>query len=254
MKRVVMFSGGVGSWAAARRVADRHGTDDMVLLFADTMIEDEDLYRFLDDASRDIGVPITRIADGRTPQQVMRDKRIIGNARVDPCSLILKRELMRKWRADNCDPEQTITYLGVDWTESHRLGRYRRYAHPWIAEAPMCDAPFLSKAKIIESLRFRGIAPPRLYAAGFVHNNCGGACIKAGQAQWALLLKTYPDRYREWELWEEEMREMLGDYAILRDRRGGATKPLPLRVFRERIEYQADMFDKNEWGGCGCAL
>ncbi len=40
MKHVVMFSGGAGSWATARRVIDR-GLDP-VLLFADTRMEDED--------------------------------------------------------------------------------------------------------------------------------------------------------------------------------------------------------------------
>lgn len=33
---VVMFSGGAGSWATAKRVAERHGTEGLVLLFADT--------------------------------------------------------------------------------------------------------------------------------------------------------------------------------------------------------------------------
>jgi PP-loop superfamily ATP-utilizing enzyme len=36
--RVVQFSGGIASWAVARRVADRYGVDDLVLLFADTQI------------------------------------------------------------------------------------------------------------------------------------------------------------------------------------------------------------------------
>lgn len=69
---VQMSSGGTGSWAAARRVADWYGTDDMVLLFADTLVEDEDLYRFLMEAAQDIGVPVTRVCDGRTPDQVSR--------------------------------------------------------------------------------------------------------------------------------------------------------------------------------------
>ncbi len=49
---VVMFSGGAGSWAAAKRIAAR----PLTLLFADTLIEDGDLYRFLDDAAADVGV------------------------------------------------------------------------------------------------------------------------------------------------------------------------------------------------------
>jgi hypothetical protein len=39
---IVMFSGGIGSWAAAKRVAERHGTDNLTLLFTDTLIEDGD--------------------------------------------------------------------------------------------------------------------------------------------------------------------------------------------------------------------
>ena len=50
MNHLVMFSGGAGSWAAAKRVAERHGTENLYLIFADTLIEDEDLYRFIDDA------------------------------------------------------------------------------------------------------------------------------------------------------------------------------------------------------------
>ena len=47
MRRIVNFSGGVGSWAAAKRCAERHGTESMTLLFCDTFMEDNDLYRVL---------------------------------------------------------------------------------------------------------------------------------------------------------------------------------------------------------------
>lgn len=67
-KHVVMFSGGIGSWAAAKRVAERHGTADMVLLFTDTKTEDEDLYRFIDEAAADVGAPLVKIADAERPE------------------------------------------------------------------------------------------------------------------------------------------------------------------------------------------
>ncbi len=51
VQHVVSFSGGLGSFFAAKRVIDQHGTDNTTLLFTDTMTEDEDLYRFLDDTS-----------------------------------------------------------------------------------------------------------------------------------------------------------------------------------------------------------
>lgn len=103
MKHVVMFSGGLGSWAAARRVVDRHGTSDLVLLFTDTRVEDPDLYRFLDEAAANVGGELVRIADGRTLWDVFRDERFLGNSRVDPCSKILKRKMADRWIAEHCD-------------------------------------------------------------------------------------------------------------------------------------------------------
>lgn len=253
MKHLVMFSGGIGSWATAKRVSTSHGTKDMVLLFADTMIEDEDLYRFLDEAASNVGVPLTTIKDGRTPWAVMRDVRIIGNSRIDPCSKILKRKLLDKWRDEHCEPDDTTVYIGIDWSEEHRLNTVRSRTQPWRYEAPLCEPPYISKLQMLDLLRAEGIRPPRLYELGFAHNNCGGACIKAGQAQWALLWRTFPDRYLQIEQWEEEMRASVGDHSILRDRRGGESKPLTLRAFRERLQQQGD-FDEQEWGGCGCAL
>jgi len=71
-RHVVQFSGGIGSWAATQRVIAEHGTADLVLLFADTKVEDDDLYRFLDDAAAQIGVPVTVVADWPHPVSGLR--------------------------------------------------------------------------------------------------------------------------------------------------------------------------------------
>lgn len=253
MKHVVSYSGGVGSWAASKRVVEKYGTENTILLFADTLIEDEDLYRFLYDSSLNVGVGITRIADGRTPWQVFHDVRYLGNSRVDPCSSVLKRELIRKWLQENCDPSNTIVYVGIDWMEQHRIERIKARNDIWRYEAPMCDAPLMSKTDMLNWLRQEGIEPPRLYKMGFPHNNCGGFCVKAGQAQFAKLLVEMPERYAEHEAHEEALRSYLEkDVSIMRDRRGGTSKPLTMKDFRERV--QADNYDKFEWGGCGCAI
>jgi hypothetical protein len=259
MKHVVMFSGGVGSWAAAKRLAQQPEIDKITLLFADTMMEDEDLYRFLPEAvasiEKDATVEYVRIADGRDPWQVFIDVRFIGNSRVDPCSRILKRQLMDDWRKENCKPSKTISYLGIDWTEIHRLDRTRTRVPEWRYEAPMCEEPYLSKKQMIDWLKAEGIQPPRLYEMGFAHNNCGGFCIKAGQAQFRTLLRKMPDRYRYHEEKEQEVMAALGSEAtILRNRKGEDSIPLSLKVFRERLQQQPDLFDKFDVGGCGCAL
>lgn len=247
--KVGMFSGGVSSWAAAKRAKPDK------LLFADTLIEDEDLYRFLDEAAANVGVELVRIAEGRTPWEVFTDKKFIGNSRVDPCSEILKRNLMRKWLRDNCDPEDTPAILGIDWTEQHRMaGAGKRWA-PWKVEAPLCERPYLYKMELLDMLKAEGIEPPRLYKMGFPHNNCGGFCVKAGASEFIRLLQAMPERYAEHEAAEETWRQTTGkDNAILRHRSGpDKGKPLTMKALRERYEagLPCDLFDG---GGCGCAV
>lgn len=250
--RVVLYSGGALSWAAAMRTIERHGRGDLVLLFTDTSMEDEDLYRFLNDSERQLGVAITRLCDGRTPWDVYRDKRMIGNTRMDPCSENLKRKPAHAWLKANA-PGATLVF-GIDWTEMHRLdglrARYGEMGHA--VEAPMCDAPWYTKTTVLKWMRDVGLEPPRLYAKGFAHNNCGGFCCRAGHGHFATLLRELPERYAEHERKEQEMRDYLGkDVSILRDREDGDTRPMTLREFREQIEAgaQPDMF---AIGGCGC--
>lgn len=253
MKHVVFFSGGVASWAAARRVADEYGTDDLVLLFTDTLIEDPDLYRFLRQAADDVGGKLVREAEGRDPWGVFFDVRFLGNSRVDPCSRILKREIARKWVEANCDPGDTTLYLGLDWQEIRRCEPVQRNWHPYPVEFPMCGPPYQMKPDILADLRARGIAPPQLYDLGFPHNNCGGFCIKAGQAVFRLLFLHFPNRYALHEAKEQELRDHLeADVAILRDRRGGEVQPLTLKAFRERIQEDDQQCDLLDFGGCGC--
>lgn len=250
---VVMFSGGVGSWMAAKRVAAQYGTEDLTLLFTDTMIEDPDLYRFLDEAAANVGGTLVKVADGRTPWDVFHDERMLGNARIAPCSKILKQNVARRWVKDHCPVESTTLYLGIDWTEEHRYVRSAKAWEPYLVLAPLCDPPYLDKGQMLDALAETGIEVPRLYKLGFPHNNCGGGCVRAGQAHFSLLLDKLPDVYANWEQNEEEMRQFLNrNVAILRDRSGGTSAPLTLREFRERKIANVCPIDRTEWGGCGC--
>lgn len=254
--RVVMYSGGVGSWAAAKLVAERHGTGSLTLLFADTLIEDADLYRFLRDGARNVGGRLVITAEGRTPWEVFRDRRFLGNHRVDPCSQELKRDHLRKWLEQRCSPKWTVVYLGIDWTEEHRFHKARRYWAPWRVESPLLERTDLDKAGQLAWLKAEGVDPPRLYELGFPHNNCGGACVKAGMAHFRHLLRKLPHVYEEWEREEEKLRQFLGkDVAILTDRsggRGGARRrPMPLSEFRHRIQ-ESELPGADDWGSCSC--
>lgn len=156
-----------------------------------------------------------------------------------------------------------VLALGLDWTEEHRIegrtvrGEYRPGTRerwlPFATEYPLNEPPHVAKAQLLDAMRDRGIEPPRLYATGAPHANCGGACVRAGQAEWERLLRWNRPRYLEWEAEEQETRELLGkDVAILRDRRGGSVTPLSLRSFRERLERNPSLFDADDEGACAC--
>ena len=202
--------------------------------FADTLVEDEDLYRFLDDAAAQLGVPVTVVADGRTPFQVFRDQRFLGNSRLAPCSIHLKVAPCRAWLRAHTDPADTILYVGLDRSEPQRAPAITRGWAPWTVRYPLFEPPYLTKQDMLDWCTRLGVTPPRLYALGLGHNNCGGACVRAGQRQWLHLLSVFPDRFDEAEQHEAQLRAELGDVAILRDRRGGVSRPLPLTELRGR--------------------
>lgn len=252
-KHLVQFSTGAGSAEVAWRVVEQHGPADVVLLTADTLVEDDDNWRFASEVAANLGLTITRLADGRTPMQVGRDLRVVPNNRLAVCSRVLKRELLRTYMDDTFNPADSIVYLGFDWTEAHRLDAARPHWVPWTISAPLVQPPYLHKSELLDLWRRRGIEPPRLYAQGFAHANCGGACVRGGQAQWQNLLRVNRPRYLEWEAEEEQTRSMLGkDVAILRDRSDGELSPLTLTSFRERLDRQPSMFDAEDVGPCGC--
>lgn len=298
---VVMFSGGLGSWLTAKRVAQEHGTDHLILLFADVgsdrsehVGEDQDTYRFIIEAAADaLGVwlpsehppdhldwlssrdlldggrwvpGLVRVSDGRDIWQVFKDDRFLGNSRLANCSKFLKQQPCREWLEANCDPATTTVYVGIDWSETHRLPAIERGWAPYPVRAPMTEAPLLDRDAMQRACSEAGIALPRLYRAGFAHNNCGGFCVRSGQAQMELLLREHPERYAFHEAEEQALRDHLGkDVAVLNDRTQDAREtarrpdgtlpnrvPLTLTKFRERIEGDASLFDALDVGGCGC--
>jgi 3'-phosphoadenosine 5'-phosphosulfate sulfotransferase (PAPS reductase)/FAD synthetase len=254
MKHIVFYSGGIGSWMTAKRVIEKEGKENVVLLFTDTMIEDEDLYRFIDETVVEMGAEIYKIADGRTPWEVFKDVKWIGNSRVAQCSHKLKQDTAEKWIKANFKPEECILYLGIDWTEEHRTASPKRNWAPYTVEFPMCDEPYVTKDEMLAELEKLGIEIPRLYKMGFSHNNCGGFCVRAGQGHFINLLKTMPERYAHHEEQEQKMREYLGkDVSILRRQRKGVKEYITLKQLREEWEAKnTENIDLTDIGGCGC--
>jgi hypothetical protein len=253
MRHIVFFSSGIASWVAARRVVERYGAATTTLVFADTLIEDEDNYRFLHEAAEDVGAELVVLCDGRTPWQVFKDDRFLGNTRLATCSKRLKQETCKRYIASLEGP--LTLHLGVDWQEVHRMPAIEEGYAPHKVQFPLCWDPWITRPDFFELAEERGLRPPRLYDLGFSHANCGGFCVKAGHTAFAHLLKTFPERYMEHERKEQEMREYLDkDVSILRNRVGGAVKPLTLKEFREAKDPKELGLGFEDWSTCGCFI
>lgn len=262
MKHIVMFSGGIGSYITAKRVCEVVGAENVTLLFSDVkganenphIGEDEDTYRFVQEAATKLNAKLVILNDGRDIWQVFREKKFLGNSRLAPCSAELKQKPAKKWIFENTTPEDSVIYVGIDWTEKHRMEAIVRGYAPWRVGAPLTKPPFLTKEQMIQEAEAEGLKAPRLYSLGFKHNNCGGGCVRAGQAQFKNLLEVMPERFAEWEKQEEKMQDFLGvPVTILAKTTNGKKEPLSLRELRVLAENQPALIDINDIGvSCNC--
>ena len=123
-KHVVMYSGGAGSAWVGKYVVEKYGAENTIMLHTDTRWEDEDNYRFMKECAEYIGVKITNISDGRTPEDIFREDLYFGNFGTAPCSKQLKMnqtfEFVQELIAGGILP---ILYFGIDYGEVRRAPR-----------------------------------------------------------------------------------------------------------------------------------
>lgn len=259
---IVNFSFGTGSFCAAERMVQEFGKEHILLLFSDTLWEDEDTYKWGRAAADKLGCKLVEICEGRTPWQTFQDANFIGNSRVDPCSKILKREFIDHYLQDY-NKYRTLLVFGIHWSEYDRFykvdkdgvqsGIYVRLRQAgWRhVRAPMCEKPFIGADDMEQRVIDAGLWKQKLYELGFPHANCGGRCCKQGQKGWSLLYKTMPDRFEECMNNEEDMRKRLGDVAMLKEQVDGVKRPLPLIELKRRLD-EGKICDEGGMGGCNC--
>jgi 3'-phosphoadenosine 5'-phosphosulfate sulfotransferase (PAPS reductase)/FAD synthetase len=231
-RNIVTLSGGMASayvaiWAAENNLSP-------IFYFNDTRWEHPDLYRFLADIEKALGIKITHDTDGRTPEQVCYDKKFLANNRIPLCSRILKAERLQAFikHGDSC-------FFGIDNTEKHRAARIEFVYNKFGIN---CRFPLvennISKQEIEKKIKEYGIKKPAMYDMGFKHNNCSGGCVRAGKATWALLLRTMPEVYTDRERLESEFSTWSGQKTTF-------LKDESLKELRERIQKQPELVFKD---------
>ena len=228
MKYIISLSGGIGSYFTLKRVLEKQDKEDVIAVFCDTLQEDGDLYRFLNDIENKFDLKIIRLSIGKTPFELAYE----ANFKEDEC----------------------ILYLGIDWTETHRCEAIRKNYKPYKVEFPMCQNPLISKYEMLEELKNEGIEIPRLYKLGFSHNNCKGCCFKAGIGHFKLLLEKDRITYLEFENKEQLLRKKLNKDVSILKRKGKTFTLRQLRGLIENTSEQLSLFECSDFGGCGCFM
>lgn len=237
---IVSLSGGMGSALAAERALQRYG-QQVMLWFADVRFEDDDLYRFLDDCAkrwRDLyGVELHKHINKRNPLEAAAYQCLVPTQRRAPCTKMLKIDPFKKY-ITTLEGPLTIM-LGMDWKEQHRLAAPRESYGKLGYEV---DYPLMWKPWELrpyqEVVREWGIEPPRLYAYGFPHNNCGGRCVKQGIREWLRLRYHFPERFaevRDWELANREKSAARANRTINHEKHGGKKFPVTLAEIERRL-------------------
>lgn len=235
---IVMFSGGASSAYIAKYVIDKYGKENTILFFTDTLWEDEDNYRFLEEVSNYLGLPYTKVLDGRTPEEVFYDTRFLGNSRLAKCSEELKvRQTVIFLEEQFQGNRKPILYFGIGPHEKHRAVNLKEfYEHvpyePVETRFPMIDI-FRSDTDAKEIIKNEwGIKLPRMYDLGFSHANCKGRCVRGGLHHYANLYRVWRDVYLEQEQMEEEFRAFIKKDVSMMKRNG---KPYTLKQYREEV-------------------
>lgn len=199
MKNIVALSGGLSSAWVAKWALDSGLEPE--LYFNDTKWEDADLYRFLADIEKALGVKITFDSDGRSPEELFYAHNMLANNRVPFCSHELKAKRLQKYAKAG-----DVVFFGIDGSEAHRAIRIKRIYDDLGVHSrfPLLENN-VTKEQVKATIASLGIKQPRLYDQGFGHNNCGGGCVRAGKKQWAHLLRVNPELYAERERVENEV-------------------------------------------------
>ena len=268
MLHIATLSSGAASAYTAQLMIDEVGRDNCQAIFTDTLVEDADNYRFLDEIVAHLGVPYFRLCEGKTPLELAWSEHALPSDLIPFCSRKLKREPMERYIEELQDAENIhdITlWWGIGVEESHRavaigrnwLANYNIHSRfPLIEQTVYHNRPF-------EWLEEIGIKRPRMYDEGFQHANCGmQGCVRGGLNHWALLYDRRPDVYAQTEALEQQWQRDFGKHnTILRITRDGVKSQISLKDFREQHlenkplfngDFNQDLFPTEPKNACGC--
>ncbi len=246
-------SGGAASAIAAMRCLEWFGPNRVTLVNADTGSESPGNYELIRSLEIVSGLPVERLHQGMDIWDVFDlhgVMRLIHGGGACKASVELKQKPLDAFTRDHYAPEQVVVAVGLSADEKERQLRLTKRLRPYEVMYPLNAKPHLRGCQMVAELERYGLPKSTAYKMGYAHDNCNGGCVLAGQAQWAGLLDDNPKYFAYCEKREGAFFERTG-FTMLRDRRGGDTKPYPLSQLR--TDKAAGRVFRAAWRSvCGC--
>lgn len=204
-KRVVVwFSAGVTSAVAARITLNKYRDVLPVhLVFCDTGSEHDDNFRFMDDVSGWLGVPVEIIRNEKYKDTyaVYRSTGFIKNAHGAKCTHELKKLPRRQYENLATD----LQVFGYDADETERAQRFTENNPEVRAWFPLIEEG-INKPMARQILAKAEIKEPVTYSLGFSNANClRTGCVKGGMGYWNHFRKFNPSGFDEMAKLEREV-------------------------------------------------
>lgn len=238
---VIWFSAGVTSAIAAKIAADTWRDKLPVhLVNADTGSEDEDNFRFMNDVSRWLNLPLEIIRNEKYKDtfDVYDRSGFFKNQYGAKCTVELKKVPRRKYENLKTD----LQVFGYDADESDRADKFIENNPEVTTWFPLIERG-ITKQMARQMLAHAGIREPVTYSLGFKNANClKRGCVRGGIGYWNHIRRVLPDVF-----WNMAKKEREIGYALCKVVKDGVATP----VFLDELPPDIGNYDSEPSFQCG---
>lgn len=196
--KVCWISAGVSSFIAGYLAKD---VDKFIYIDIDN--QHPDSMRFIRDCEKVLNKPIEILkSEMGSVENVIRKHKFINSPYGAKCTLVLKKQVRKKWEYEHRDYELTYVW-GFDGSESNRAKRMKETMFEVNHEFPLIENN-ISKEKAHGILKELGIQRPLMYDLGYSNNNCIG-CVKGGMGYWNKIRIDFPEVFERMMKLEREI-------------------------------------------------
>jgi len=263
---VCWWSGGITSAMACKIAIDFYGVESCDIVMIDTLNEDEDTYRFLNDCESLYGKKIKRITaikgvegtefvdigkDYSSIQDVWHAHKSLNVATGAVCSTMLKRTVREKWQKTQEYDHQVFGFEFIKKEMNRALSLSLN--HPKAkAIFPLLMMAYTKEQCIDIFEKEYGISVPNTYKLGFRNNNCfKTGCTQGGVGYWQKMKREFPAKFNAMADQEHSLTELKGEpVTMLKDQSKEAKESGNILVFLKKNSNYPNLKSIDEMPEC----